>query len=151
MNKRIQISLILMITIILLLGLTIPGMAWKNGQENDCFIRVLTIDQNGKTSNRYKLYGEFSYYWDATDRLVNECTGIIPFGEKINPTLSYAYFDDWCSLNAGDCDDGIYSFENFGGTWYVYDPENDTSYIGDYSSLILQDTGDFTFTKIYTP
>ena len=156
MNKKIQISLIVLVTVILLLALTIPGMA-KEGDETTCQAPVLTVDKHGDFHNDFHALGDFDAYWDE-GILYNDCLGIIPFGEQIGTEMRYANFKEACDFAAGiggTCDEegGEFSLDsNYveAGTsirdkdakeWY-----RATSYLYE-----VTEAGDFSLHKEYTP
>ena len=148
MNKRTQIGLVLVITLVLLLGLTIPSMAKKNPTFS-CSIDPLIVNKDGQIMTyTMKVYGELEAYWeDGT--LVNICTGTVPLGETINPSLTYADFDVYCSELPESCDKGVFTYVDY-ELGKIWDPDGGY-FTPDSRTLVLKNNGKFTFSKLYTP
>lgn len=151
MNKRTKISLVLVITLILLLGLTIPSLAMKK-TFSTCIVRPI-IEVNDEVLMTYTRFinGELEAYWTkvkGVDTLVNICTGTVPLGGEINSALSYAEFDAYCDY--GDCEGGVFTIEEY-GEGSVWDPDGGY-YTADYRIFtLLEENGDFTIYSEYTP
>lgn len=152
MNKQIRIGLIALITIILLLVLTVPGLA--NKPKPFCAVRVLTIDDAGNVNNRYWLEGDLNAYWKK-GTLYNECTGQIPFGEKISEMWSYASFETWCERlpEVDPCKDGPFFIdkEDYTTVVSIFDPRAEDTYFATYYELTVWENGDFFYYKEYAP
>ena len=152
MNKRTQIGLVLVITLILLLGLTVPSMARQNPKFS-CFINPIIVNNNGEVMTfTMKVYGDLEAYWTkvkGVDTLVNICTGNLPMGEPINPSLTYADFDVYCDMFDVSCEGGVLTYEDH-DLGKIWDPDGGY-YTPDSRTFILNADGTFSFTNIYTP
>ena len=152
MNKRTQIGLILVITLVLLLGLTIPSMAEKEPAAS-CYINPILLREDGGIARKPPLFGTLDAYWDEdTGVLVNLCTGTIPFDEQSTPLLTYADLEAYCEAEEGECNEAgtIYTISDE-GNGKIYDPLAGVFYWADYRTFTLYDDGDFVFEKYYTP
>lgn len=154
MNKRTKISLVLVITLILLLGLTIPSLAKKNPKFS-CYIKpIIELNDGNYLYFTIKLSGELEADWkkvNGVDTLVNICTGTVPFGEEINSGLSYAEFGAYCTAYLGECnaEETVYTVEEY-ETGEIWDPDGGY-HTATYRLFTLLDTGEFTFYSEYTP
>lgn len=149
MNKSLQIGLILVITLVLLLGLTVPSIA-QNNPKFSCYINPIIVKKDGEImTSTMKVYGDLEAYWEY-GILVNICTGTVPLGEAINSSLTYANFDVYCSEPSASCKDGVFTYVDY-GLGKILDPDGGY-YTPDSRTFILhEDDGKFSFTKTYTP
>ena len=153
MKVRTQIILILGISLILLAGLTIPGQARKNGHPESCSIRVLTVDPFGNFKLETKLEGELYAGWAGPQfTLFNQCTGVIPFGEPINPVNTFASYQDWCdNIPEASCVLGYFHWGPVSWNVWVYDPFSGNYYPAADNGLNIYPNGDFIFNSKYVP
>ncbi len=147
MKKHTRIGLIVVVTVILLLALTVPGLA-KKGSSTSCEMRVLTVDKAGNLHFDYMFYSEGLQIYEEDGILYNYCEGTIPFGENIKPGMWYGDFVDYCTffedyepcsgnlftLDAGDVDaeTRVVDLDNvrYWATWWSLEIDSDGNFIG---------------------
>ena len=147
MKKHTRIGLIVVVTVILLLALTVPGLA-KKGSNTSCEMRVLTVDNAEKLHFDYMFFSGSLVISEEGDIVKNYCEGKIPFGAKINPGMWYGDFADYCAffvdyepcsgnlftIDKGDIDEGtrVVDLDNvrYWATWWSLEIDSDGNFVG---------------------
>jgi hypothetical protein len=158
MNKHVKISLIVLGTIVLLLALTIPGLA-KKSETYNCNVAVVLVSSGGSKMTHLETGYNLEAYW-KDDILYNFCTGTIPFGEPHETMLGrrYATFDETCAYwgDSVTCDKNVIStdIEQWPTKEFpIFDPvtEENLDKPATYFSVKTHKNGKFLFYKEYVP
>jgi hypothetical protein len=135
--------------------LALPVLA-KPEPPDDCKLLFPSIINNPETYNlNLRLPGEYTYIgWGDDGKLINICEGNIPFGEAINPGLTWIVYTNLDGLGRWVWADNVATFtveeeEEFSWAW-VYD--TDGSMYRSTSALVeVYPAGNFVFYKYYNP
>lgn len=159
MKKQTRIGLIVLVTLMLTMTLTIPGLADKLTAPDTCGLKFyITNVSNNLFTTESIPGGEFTIVGWVDGTLINTCTGGgIPFGEPVEGKpgsftwLSYADLKDldawdWTPASAtitADSADVKY-------VAWVWDTDN-RSYKTTYWEITIYPNGNYEFYEEYTP
>ena len=151
MNKKTRIGLMVLVTILVLLAMTVPGLAEE--EEPKCLVGILITDKGGEFIIK-NYYVDLTAYWDD-DTLINICTGNLPFGKLYLKDWWFATFKQTCDY-WGDrvvCSQGVlYTDPTLWGSGYnIYDPNTGEFLEADYYWVTAHANGYLEFYMEYTP
>ena len=153
MNKHLRISIVGTIAVVLLFAIVLPAMAKPEPPDDSCVMRYPSVNNSsGTILLHHELTGSLFDDWQE-GTLINECTGDVPFGEKVNPRTTWLGFDDLCDLNNWTCDGGVATItSNEIEQWTrVWDMDEEVFYPSDFWKVEIFESGKFEFYKEYTP
>jgi hypothetical protein len=159
MKKQTRIGLMVLVTLMLTLALTIPGLAEKPTAPEDCMLAFPITNKANNILTTESIPGVHAIVDWVEGTLINTCSGDgIPFGEIVEGEtgvftwLSYADLADldgwdWTSTSATLTADSA----DIAHDWrWVWDTD-DNAYKSTYWELTIYSDGNFVLTKEYTP
>lgn len=155
MKKQTKISLMVLVTLILTLALTIPGLAEET--YGDCQIQFPVYSPgNGIDTILMAVPGVYTTMVWQDGTLVNFCEGVVPFEEPAvgKGKQTFLSYDDLAFLDSFTWteESAIVTPETYTGegTLWVFDTDG-TAYPATDWSITIYPEGNFEFYKEYTP
>lgn len=155
MKKQTRIGLMVLVTLIITLALTIPGLA-DDPTLGECHLNFPADTPSGVFIDMMGVPGELTIEGDVQTTLENMCVGTVPFGESAhgNGKITFFTYKELASLDSFVVEHG-YTYvddETYTGSLAadVYDTDGTAYPVTDWYAKIYPN-GAYEFYKEYTP